>query len=177
MSDFDQIAGRFFEVSRPCASVPTSAPSGYPCNRSGVSASFATLLLLTQLIVCCIHRLNPQLLCSHLPSGTHPAASAEIPPPADTSPPAKSSASAAANPRLQHSQQLASSTPLYSTICFASRPARSSNSPLFSRPSRKRWGIPERPVWAPVRAPARMARDWFWPPPLTAWSTADSKSS
>mgnify|MGYP001007180893 FL=1 len=60
MSGFDQIAGRFVEGSHPYASVPTLAPSAYPCNRSGASASFATLLLLSQLIVCCIHRLNLQ---------------------------------------------------------------------------------------------------------------------
>lgn len=33
---------------------------GCPNNSSVASASFATLLLLTQLLVCCIHRLNPQ---------------------------------------------------------------------------------------------------------------------
>jgi len=62
ISGFDQIAGRFFEGNRPCASVPTSAPSGCLSNRSGASASLATLLLHTQLLVCCIHRLNPQAL-------------------------------------------------------------------------------------------------------------------
>ena len=60
MSGFDRIARLFFGGNHPCASVPTSALSGYPCNRSGVSASLATLLLHTQLLVCCIHRLNLQ---------------------------------------------------------------------------------------------------------------------
>ena len=59
MSGFDQIAGRFFEGNRPCASVPTSAPSGCLSNRSGASASFATLLLRLQNLMCCIDRLNP----------------------------------------------------------------------------------------------------------------------
>lgn len=52
---------------------------------------------------------------------------------------------------------------------------RWSASPSF-RPSRKRWGIPDRPTWAPTRAPVKAARAWFSPPPFTAWSTADSKS-
>jgi len=41
------------------ASAPTLALSGFPCSRSVVFASSATLLLLTQYLVCCIHRLNP----------------------------------------------------------------------------------------------------------------------
>jgi hypothetical protein len=51
---------RSSEEIRPSASDPTSQLSGFPCNKSGAFASSATLLLLTQLQVCCIHRLNPQ---------------------------------------------------------------------------------------------------------------------
>ncbi|MHB1233658.1 MAG: hypothetical protein ACYCZQ_13910, partial [Burkholderiales bacterium] len=42
------------------ANAPTSAPSDFPCNKSLVFASSATLLLLMQFLVCCIHRLNPR---------------------------------------------------------------------------------------------------------------------
>ena len=42
------------------ASVPTSALSGFPCNKFAVFASSTTLLLLTQHLVCCIERLNAQ---------------------------------------------------------------------------------------------------------------------
>src|SRR4030095_11558078 len=38
---------------------PTSRPSGRPCSRCVRGTSSATLLLLTQLSVCCIDRLNP----------------------------------------------------------------------------------------------------------------------
>jgi hypothetical protein len=41
------------------ANVPTSAPSASRCNKSGVAVSSATLPLLAQSSVCCIHRLNP----------------------------------------------------------------------------------------------------------------------
>src|SRR5512141_707458 len=58
-SGFDQTAVRYAEGTHPSASAPTSKLSGFPCNRSGVFASSATLLLLTQFLVCCIHRLKP----------------------------------------------------------------------------------------------------------------------
>src|SRR5664279_5186652 len=58
-SGFDQTTARSVAGTRLSASDPTSALSGFPCNRSVVSASSATLLLLTQFLVCCIHRLNP----------------------------------------------------------------------------------------------------------------------
>jgi hypothetical protein len=60
MSGFDQTVGRSAGETHASASDPTSAPSGFPCNRSGVFASSATLLLLAQSLVCCIDRLNPQ---------------------------------------------------------------------------------------------------------------------
>lgn len=48
----------------------------FPCNRSGVFASSATLLLLAQSLVCCIHWLNPQVHNGHPPTDgerrTHP---------------------------------------------------------------------------------------------------------
>ena len=59
-SCFDQIAVLSAGESRLSASDPTSVLSGFLCNRSVVSVSFATLLLLTQFLVCCIHRLNPR---------------------------------------------------------------------------------------------------------------------
>src|SRR6185369_12471537 len=59
-SGFDQTTGRSAGDIHLSASVPTSALSGVPCNKSVVFASSATLLLLTQCLVCCIHRLNPQ---------------------------------------------------------------------------------------------------------------------
>ena len=43
-----------------------------------------------------------------------------------------------------------------------------------SSPARKRCGMPERPTWAPTRAPVSMARAWFWPPPLTWDKPQDS---
>src|SRR5450755_1065560 len=57
---FDQTTLRSAEEIRPSASDPTSQLSDFPCNKSGAFASSATLLLLTQLQVCCIHQLNPQ---------------------------------------------------------------------------------------------------------------------
>src|ERR1035437_54281 len=60
MSGFDQTTVRSAGANHPFASGPTLALSGFPCNRSSVFASFATLLLLTQSLVCCTHRLNPQ---------------------------------------------------------------------------------------------------------------------
>src|SRR6185503_17276844 len=43
-SGFDQTAGQSAEENRPSASAPTSAPYGFPCNRSVAVASSATLL-------------------------------------------------------------------------------------------------------------------------------------
>ena len=65
MSGFDQTTGRSPEETHLSASGPTSAPSGFLCNRSVVFASSATLPLLTQCLVCCIHRLNPQSISCH----------------------------------------------------------------------------------------------------------------
>src|SRR5450759_655649 len=59
MSGFDQTTARYAGGTHPSASAPTSTPSGFPCNKSLVFASSATLHLLTQSLVCCIHRLNP----------------------------------------------------------------------------------------------------------------------
>src|SRR5664279_663103 len=42
----------------PSSSAPTSVLSDFPSNRSLVFVSSATLLLLTQFLVCCIDRLN-----------------------------------------------------------------------------------------------------------------------
>ncbi|MFZ2293882.1 MAG: hypothetical protein WAW46_02470, partial [Polaromonas sp.] len=46
---------------------PTLKLSGFACNRSVVFASFATLLLLTQYLVCCIDRLNPSCKADNPP--------------------------------------------------------------------------------------------------------------
>src|SRR5471030_2781936 len=43
---------------------PTSRPSGCPSSRSVAAASYATLLLPTQLSVCCIDQLNPQVVAA-----------------------------------------------------------------------------------------------------------------
>src|ERR1700730_16185377 len=59
MSGFDQTTGRSAEGTPLSASAPTSRLSDFPCNRSSVFASSATLLLLTQSLVCCIDPLNP----------------------------------------------------------------------------------------------------------------------
>src|SRR5438093_10124460 len=59
-SGFDQTARQSAAENRLSASAPTRAPSGFPCNRSVAVASSATLLLLTQFLVCCFHRLNPR---------------------------------------------------------------------------------------------------------------------
>src|SRR5580765_2941151 len=64
MSGSDQTTGRSAEATPLSASAPTSRPSDFPCNRSSVFASSATLLLLTQSLVCCIDRLNPPINCS-----------------------------------------------------------------------------------------------------------------
>src|ERR1700732_5232099 len=58
MSGSDQTTGRSAEGTPLSASAPTSRLSDFPCNRSPVSASSATLLLLTQSLVCCIDQLN-----------------------------------------------------------------------------------------------------------------------
>lgn len=59
MSGFGQTTGQSAGGTHPSSSAPTSAPSGSPSTRSVVFASPATLLLLTQGLVCCIDRLNP----------------------------------------------------------------------------------------------------------------------
>src|SRR3970282_2389291 len=56
-----QTAGQSRVEIRPGASAPTSKPSGNPYRKSAIDTSFATLLLLTQNLLCCIDRLNPQL--------------------------------------------------------------------------------------------------------------------
>src|SRR5450756_944573 len=61
-SGFDRITGRSAEENRLSASVPTLTPFDFQYNKSGFSVSSATLLLLTQILVCCIDRLNPQAL-------------------------------------------------------------------------------------------------------------------
>jgi hypothetical protein len=61
MSGFDQTVGQSAGENLLSASGPTSALSDFPCNKSVVFASSATLLLLMQFLVCCIHRLNPQM--------------------------------------------------------------------------------------------------------------------
>src|ERR1019366_5810191 len=57
---FDQTTVRSAGENHLSASGPTLELFGFPCNRSVVFASSATLLLLTQILVCCIDRLNPQ---------------------------------------------------------------------------------------------------------------------
>src|SRR3990172_3423340 len=62
---FDQTTVRSAGENHLSASAPTLALSGFPCNRSVVFVSSATLLLLlTQILVCCIDRLNPQPLAA-----------------------------------------------------------------------------------------------------------------
>src|SRR5450759_4374799 len=58
-SGFDRTTVRFVEEIRLSASVPTSTPFDFQYNKSGFSVSSATLLLLTQILVCCIDRLKP----------------------------------------------------------------------------------------------------------------------
>src|SRR5450759_2819373 len=58
-SGFDRTTGRSAEENRLSASVPTLTPFDFQYNKSGFSVSSATLLLLTQILVCCIDRLNP----------------------------------------------------------------------------------------------------------------------
>src|ERR1700731_2004254 len=65
MSGFDQTTGRSAEGTPLSASAPTSRLSDFPCNKSSVFASSATLLLLTQSLVCCIDPLNPPRLSGH----------------------------------------------------------------------------------------------------------------
>src|SRR5258705_9635025 len=77
MSGFDQTTGRSAEVTPLSANAPTSRLSGFPCNRSSVFASLATLLPLTQCLVCCIHRLNPPTHCGSVSAGSSAAAMAE----------------------------------------------------------------------------------------------------
>src|SRR5450631_1775110 len=59
-SGFDRTTGRSAEENRLSASVSTLTPFDFQYNKSGFSVSSATLLLLTQILVCCIDRLNPQ---------------------------------------------------------------------------------------------------------------------
>src|SRR5664279_3676436 len=59
-SDFDQTTVRSPAANHPFANGPTSALSGFPCNRSSVFASFADPRRPPQSLVCCIHQLNPQ---------------------------------------------------------------------------------------------------------------------
>src|SRR5450759_1903510 len=59
-SGFDQTTVRSAGENRLSASVPTLTPFDFQYNKSGFSVSSATLLLLTQILVCCIDRLNPQ---------------------------------------------------------------------------------------------------------------------
>src|SRR5689334_19492951 len=56
----DRTTGLSVAGCRLLSSAPTSGPSGCPCSRSAFDTSSATLLLLTQFLVCCIDRLNPQ---------------------------------------------------------------------------------------------------------------------
>src|ERR1017187_650523 len=79
MSGFDQTTVRSAGANHPSASAPTLALSGFPCNRSSVFASSATLLLLTQSLVCCIHRLNPQSKAARERSVGHPRRAAANP--------------------------------------------------------------------------------------------------
>src|ERR1039457_3244161 len=58
-SGFDRTTGRSAEENRLSASVPTLTTFDFQYNKSGFSVSSATLLLLTQILVCCIDRLNP----------------------------------------------------------------------------------------------------------------------
>src|ERR1700738_1363089 len=66
MSGFDQTTGRSAEGTPLSASAPTSRLSDFPCNRSSVFASSATLLLLTQSLACCIDPLNPPTPSGHV---------------------------------------------------------------------------------------------------------------
>src|SRR5665647_3173020 len=59
-SDPGQIAELSVEGILLSSIAPTLKLSGSACNKSVVFASFATLLLLTQFLVCCIDRLNPR---------------------------------------------------------------------------------------------------------------------
>src|SRR5450759_1778059 len=61
-SGFDRTTGRSAEENRLSASVPTLTPFDFQYNKSGFSVSSATLLLLTQILACCIDRLNPQTI-------------------------------------------------------------------------------------------------------------------
>src|SRR3954470_3980105 len=60
----DQTTGLSGEATHPGASAPTSTPSGFPYSKSVVFASSATLPLLTQRLLCCIDRLNPQSIAA-----------------------------------------------------------------------------------------------------------------
>ena len=58
MSDPDQITALSDEGYRLFATVPTLKISGWLCNKFEAVVSWATLLLLTQFVVCCIDQLN-----------------------------------------------------------------------------------------------------------------------
>jgi len=58
-SSFDQTAGQSAGENLAVLPALPHEPSGFPCSRSVAVASSATLLLLTQCLVCCVHRLNP----------------------------------------------------------------------------------------------------------------------
>src|SRR5437899_8736526 len=57
-NDFGQTPEQSVGGIRLSSNVPTSLPSEFQSNKSWVFASSATLLLLTQRLVCCIDRLN-----------------------------------------------------------------------------------------------------------------------
>jgi hypothetical protein len=65
MNGFDQTTVRSAGETRLYASVPSLMPFDFQYNKSGFSVSSATLLLLTQILVCCIDRLNPQSHTGH----------------------------------------------------------------------------------------------------------------
>jgi len=60
-SGIDQQSGNMMNRIAFAPVGPTSAPSGSLSNRSLVAVSFATPPLLTQVLVCCIDLLNPQV--------------------------------------------------------------------------------------------------------------------
>src|SRR3982074_2398637 len=60
MSDFGRTTEQSVGGIRLSSSDPTSVPSEPQCNKSSVFASSATLLLLTQRLLCCIDQLKPR---------------------------------------------------------------------------------------------------------------------
>ena len=61
-NDFDQTTELSVEGIHLSSNAPTSKLSESACNRTVVFASFLTLLLLTQFLVCCIDRLNSRAI-------------------------------------------------------------------------------------------------------------------